>query len=104
MKKGGYLPLQQAIPGSQSVQRIITLTSRSHESTERICSLLARDDMAILVDMSDVDLHRGVVLGGDETVCRRTNHSKQKWDSSRGGRRTICGGRRDQLLFLGRFP
>jgi len=64
--------LQQSVPSSQSAQRVVTLTSRSHESTERICSVLARNEMAVFVDMANVDLHRGMVLGGDETVCRRT--------------------------------
>lgn len=61
--------------------------------------------MAVLVNMSNVDLHRGMVLGGDETVCRRTNSQSVLYSSRQDKEAgTICGGRRGRQLFLDRFP
>lgn len=43
--------------------------------------------MAVLANMSNVDLHGSMVLGGDETVCRRTN--SQSSTSSYKARRSV---------------
>jgi hypothetical protein len=72
MGEESYLPLQQTISSSQSVYTIITLTPAPHKSADGICGMLATDDMSIFIDVTNVDLHRGVVLGSDEAASAGT--------------------------------
>lgn len=53
----------------QPVQAVVTLTHRPHEPAERIGLVLAGVS-AVLVNLGDLDLYRGVVLGGYEAVGR----------------------------------
>ena len=62
--------LQKPIALRQSVDAIVTLGPRPHESAESICLVLACV-AAVLVDLADADLYAGVVLGFDDSVCCR---------------------------------
>jgi hypothetical protein len=59
--------LQQSIPLTQPIQRIITLAHRAHEAAQRIDLVLARV-ASVFVHLADGDLHRGVVFGFDDAV------------------------------------
>ena len=60
--------LEEAIALCQSVQRIVALAHRSHEAAEGVDVVLALDGTAVLVDLGDRNLDRGVVLGLDDAV------------------------------------
>lgn len=73
--------------------------------------MLAADDMSIFIDVTNVDLHRGVVLGSDEAASGGTwksayaaqdkSKSKRSWFGREGrGMLTIFGGHKDRRLFL----
>lgn len=62
--------LQQSIPLSKSVERIISLSTRPDETTESIGDVFA-GGTAVLVDLGDRDLDGCVVLGFDDTVGGR---------------------------------
>ena len=102
----GELPFQQSVLCRQSIYRVITLAPGSHESTHSVRGLLSRDDVSILINMSDVDLDGSVVLGGDETVGRSTIHTQSQHYTPEGYNRkimlvhTIFEGRKDQRLCL----
>jgi len=59
--------LEEAIPLRQPVQAVIALGSRSHEAAKCIDLVLARV-AACLVDLSNGNLHAGVVFGFDDAV------------------------------------
>jgi len=59
--------LQQPIPLTQPIQRIIALAHRAHEAAQRIYLVLA-SVAAVLVDFADRNLYRGVVFGFDDAV------------------------------------
>ena len=61
--------LEKTVPLCQSVQCIVALAHRSHETAQRIDLVFARVSSA-LIDLSHRDLHRGVVLGLDDAVGR----------------------------------
>lgn len=102
----GELPFQQSVLCCQSIYRVITLTPGSHESTNGVRCLLSRDDVSILVNMSDVDLDGSVVLGSDETVSSSTIHTQSQHYKPKGYNQkimlvlTIFEGRKDQRLCL----
>jgi len=59
--------LQQTVPLRQSVQGIIALAHRPNEATQSI-DLALSCESAVLVNLSDGDLDRCVVLGLDDSV------------------------------------
>jgi len=59
--------LEESITLGKSVQGIVALGSRSHESAESIDLVLAGIS-AVLIDLADADLRAGVVLGADDAV------------------------------------
>src|ERR1700761_1040359 len=62
--------LQKSVSLGQSVQCIVALAHATHKSTKRKRVVLAGVP-AILIDLCNGDLHRGVVLGFDDAVgCR----------------------------------
>ena len=61
--------LEESVTGSQTVQGIIRFTDRTHESTESVGRELAGKHDSVGVDVSDIDLHGGVVFGSDEAAC-----------------------------------
>ena len=60
--------LQESIPLCQSVNAVVTLAHLAHEAAERKDVVLA-GVAAVVVDLCDGDLDRGVVLGFDDAVC-----------------------------------
>lgn len=64
--------LQQTVLLGQSVQRVITLTSGSDVAGQGVGGVGASDSSALLVNVGDVDLDGGVVLGLDDSVGSRT--------------------------------
>lgn len=60
--------LQQPISLRQTIQRIIPLAHRPHETTQRINLVLTRVP-AVLVYFADGNLHGGMVFGFDDAVC-----------------------------------
>ncbi|KAF3170100.1 hypothetical protein TWF751_006916 [Orbilia oligospora] len=62
--------LQQSIPLSKSVERIVSLSTRPDETAESIGDVFA-GGTAVLVDLGDRDLDGCVVLGLDDTVGGR---------------------------------
>jgi hypothetical protein len=63
------IPFQQAIPGCQSVDRVVTFTFTSDKSAQRVSDVLPGDEMAILVNASNVELNRSMVFSSDKAVC-----------------------------------
>jgi len=59
--------LQETVALSQPVQCVVAFAHGPDESAERVRLVLARVS-AILVDLADADLDRGVVLGFDDAV------------------------------------
>lgn len=59
--------LQETIPLCQSVQRIIRLAHCANETTECVNLALACES-TVLINLSDGDLDRGVILGLDDAV------------------------------------
>lgn len=59
--------LQESVLLRQSVERIVALAHSPHETTESVCLVLAGVS-AVLVNLCDGDLDRGVVLGLDDAV------------------------------------
>ena len=59
--------LQETVALSQPVQRVVAFAHGPDESAERVRLVLPRVS-AILVDLADADLDRGVVLGFDDAV------------------------------------
>lgn len=53
---------------AEAVERVVALTLVADRARDRDVGGLAGDDLAVLVDVGDGDLHRGVVLGLDETA------------------------------------
>lgn len=51
----------------QPVQAIVAFPPGAHKAAERICLVFARVP-AVLIHLSNRDLHRGVVLGRDQAV------------------------------------
>lgn len=60
--------LEESVALGQSVQSIVALTHRSHETAEGVDVVLSLDLSAVLVDLGDGDLDGGVVLGLDDAV------------------------------------
>ena len=63
--------LQQTVVLSKSVQGVISLTSGSNVTGKSVSDVLTWDSVAILIDLGDVDLDRGVVLSLDDSVGSR---------------------------------
>jgi len=59
--------LEQTITLSEAVQRVITLTHRTDETAEGVVDALT-DVASVLINLSDRDLDRRVVLGLDDAV------------------------------------
>jgi hypothetical protein len=59
--------LQQTVPLCQSVQGIIALAHRPNETAQSIDLALACES-TVLINLSDGDLNRSVVLGFDDSV------------------------------------
>lgn len=72
--------LQQTVGLSQSVERVIGLTSGSNVTREDVSLVVTRDSTAILINVGNVDLDRGVVLSLDESVGSRTLARNVKFD------------------------
>lgn len=51
----------------KAVKRVVSLAASAHKSAERIDAVLA-GVAAVLVNVADGDLHRGVVVGLDDAV------------------------------------
>ena len=56
---------------AEAVERVVALTLVADRARDRDVGGLAGDDLAVLVDVGDGDLHRGVVLGLDQAAGRR---------------------------------
>ena len=54
--------------GSNSVDRVVRVTLGSNTTADGNGGRLTLDGLSIGVDVGDLDLDRGVVLGRDETV------------------------------------
>lgn len=59
--------LQQTIALSKSVQRVVALAPGTDETAESV-HLVLTGVTAVLVNLSDGDLHRGVILGLNDAV------------------------------------
>ena len=59
--------LKQAVPLCKPVQRVIALATRTNKPTESI-NLIFASVTAVLVNLANGDLHRGVVIGFDDAV------------------------------------
>ena len=59
--------LEVAVPLGEAVHAVVALAHRAHEAAERVDLVLA-GVAAVLVDLCDADLHRGVVLGLDDAA------------------------------------
>lgn len=59
--------LEEAVPLGEPVHRVVRLAHGAHEAAEGICLVLARV-AAVLVDLADAELDRGVVLGLDDAA------------------------------------
>lgn len=59
--------LQVSIALRKAVKRVVSLAASAHKSAERIDAVLA-GVAAVLVNVADGDLHRGVVIGLDDAV------------------------------------
>jgi len=60
--------LDEAVALSKAVQGIVALAHGPNESAEGIDVVLALDGTAVLVDLGDGNLNRGVILGLDDAV------------------------------------
>lgn len=72
--------LQQTIVLSQTVQGVVALTSGSDVTGQSVSDVLTWDGTAFLIDLGNVDLDRGVVLGLDNSVGSRTLSWNVKFD------------------------
>lgn len=63
--------LQQTVLLSQSVQRVISFTSGSDVTAQGVGGVGTGNGSSLLVDVGNVDLNRGVVLGLDDSVRSR---------------------------------
>ena len=74
--QSGYLPLtasgphifQVAVPLGQTVEGVIALTASTDETAQGV-SLILASVAAVLVDVTDGNLNRGVIVGLDDAVC-----------------------------------
>lgn len=60
--------LDEAVALRETVQRIVALAHGPYESAEGVDVVLALDGTAVLVNLRNRDLDRGVVLGLDDAV------------------------------------
>ena len=72
------LPFQQLVLSCQAIDTIIAFTSCSYESTEGICCVLSGDNMSVLIDVTNIDLHRCMIFSGNETVRRGTINGQKR--------------------------
>lgn len=72
--------LQQTVVLSQTVQGVVTLTSGSDVAGQSVSDVFTWDGTALFVNLSNVDLNRGVVLGLDNSVGGRTLSWNVKFD------------------------
>lgn len=59
--------LEETVALGQTVQRVVSLTHGANEAAESVVDGLA-GVASVLIDLSDRDLHRRVVLGLDDAV------------------------------------
>jgi len=71
------LLLQESVLGGEAVQGVIDLADGADESGEGVCLEVAGVD-PVGIDLTDVDLHRGVVLGGDDAAGRGASNFERK--------------------------
>ena len=71
---------QQTVVLSQTVQRVIGFPSRSNVTRQSVGNVFAWDGTTFFIDLSDVDLDGGVVLGLDDSVGSRTLSWNVKFD------------------------
>lgn len=62
------IKIRTALLLADAVQRVIALALVADRASNRDVGRLARDDLAVLVDIRNRNLDRGVVLGLDETA------------------------------------
>lgn len=60
--------IRTALLLADAVQRVVALTLVADRASDGDVGRLARDDLAVLVNVRDGDLNRGVVLGLNETA------------------------------------
>lgn len=60
--------LEEAVALSEPVERVVALAHRPDEPAEGVDLVLALDRTAVLVNLRDGDLDRGVILGLDDPV------------------------------------
>lgn len=65
---------------SESVKRVVRLTTASNVAAESIGEVVAWDGTSLLVDLSNVDLDRTVVLSLDDSVGGRALSWHVKFD------------------------
>ena len=63
--------LEQTVLLGKSVEGVVGLASGSDVAAQGVGDVLAWDGSALLVDLGDVDLDRGVVVGLDDSVGGR---------------------------------
>ena len=111
------LLLQESVLGGEAVQGVIDLADGADESGEGVCLEVAGVD-PVGIDLTDVDLHRGVVLGGDDAAGRGASNFERKkierikihgvpsihYEGKRKGQVTISWGCTGQPSFRQRSP
>lgn len=65
---------------SESVKRVVRLTTASNVAAESVGEVVAWDGTSLLVDLSNVDLDRTVVLSLDDSVSGRALSWDVKFD------------------------
>lgn len=68
--------LEVAVLSAEAVKRVVSLRGHADESGEDV-GLGGAGEAASLVDISNVELDRGVVLGGDKTAGSRAIDRKK---------------------------
>lgn len=63
--------LEDSVLLSESVQRVVSLGSRSDVTGQSVGDVVTGDGSASLVDLGDVDLDRRVVISLDDSVSGR---------------------------------
>lgn len=72
--------LEETVLLSQTVQRVVSLTLGTDETGKGVGVVVTRDDVALLVQLSNVDLNSGMVLRLDQTVSGRALAGSEKLD------------------------
>ena len=71
------LLLQESILGGEAVQGVINLADGADEAREGVCLEIAGVN-TVGIDLTNVDLSRGVVLGGDDAASRGASEILKK--------------------------